>query len=201
MRTHAHTHTHTHTIMHTYTHTHTHKHAYTHTHTRTGPQASCVLQTAHARLLPLQSRVLQYPLFISFWNVFYGTAHMAVTVFVLSYLFILKPSAYQRSRTVFMVMNMIALAGYACYPLMPPRLLNDCIDPYGGCLKDPELNFVDTMEEYGGLWSWRSKGLTKVSNHYAAMPSMHAGYSTWCSTSILKHSQVSVTCSSSRLLM
>uniref|UniRef100_A0A7S3R8T2 Inositolphosphotransferase Aur1/Ipt1 domain-containing protein n=1 Tax=Dunaliella tertiolecta TaxID=3047 RepID=A0A7S3R8T2_DUNTE len=139
----------------------------------------------------VQRMVLQYPLFISFWNVYYGTAHMVVTVFVLSYLFIFKPSAYQRCRTIFMVMNIIALAGYAGYPLMPPRLINDCSDPYGGCLKEPQFQFVDTLHEYGGLWSWKSKSITKVSNHYAAMPSMHVGYSMWCSTSIFKHSQSS----------
>jgi hypothetical protein len=134
--------------------------------------------------------MLQYPLFIGFCNFFYGSAHMVVTVFVLVYLFTFKPSAYQRCRTIFMVMNIIALAGYAGYPLMPPRLINDCSDPYGGCLKEPQFHFVDTMHEYGSLWSWKSKGVAKVSNHYAAMPSMHAGYSVWCSTSIFKNSQV-----------
>lgn len=79
--------------------------------------------------------VLQYPYFIAFWNVFYGSAHMAVTIFVLFYLFAFKPSAYQRCRTIFLVMNVLALAGYALYPLMPPRLLSECSDPYGGCLK------------------------------------------------------------------
>ncbi|KAF5830192.1 PAP2 superfamily-domain-containing protein [Dunaliella salina] len=140
----------------------------------------------------IQKMVLQYPLFIGFWNIYYGTAHMVVTVFVLTYLFTFKPAAYQRCRTIFMVMNIIALAGYASYPLMPPRLINDCTDPYGGCLKEPQFQFVDTLHEFGGLWSWKSKGITKVSNHYAAMPSMHVGYSTWCSTSIFKHSQSSV---------
>ena len=26
-----------------------------------------------------------------------------------------------------------------------------------------------SQEEYGGFWSWKQKGIAKVSNHYAAM--------------------------------
>eukprot|EP00955_Chlamydomonas_euryale_P085562 364111-Chlamydomonas_euryale.AAC.8 len=50
------------------------------------------------------------------------------------------------------------------------------------------FHYVDTMHEYGGLWSWRQKNVVKLSNQYAAMPSMHAGYSLWCSTSMYEHS-------------
>lgn len=114
---------------------------------------------------------------IRFWNIFYGSAHMAVTVFVLLFLFALRPAAYQARRTEFMLMNLVAIIGYATYPLMPPRLLNAC-DAYGGCVKS--YGYVDTMHVYGGLWSWKQKGVSSVSNHYAAMPSMHAGYSIWC---------------------
>ena len=34
--------------------------------------------------------------------------------------------AFQRCRTTFFIMNLLALIGYAGYPLMPPRLVNDC---------------------------------------------------------------------------
>ena len=56
--------------------------------------------------------------------------------------------------------NILALAGYAAYPLMPPRLLPDCATPYGGC--DPGFRFVDTLDEYSGFGSWRSAGMSKV---------------------------------------
>ncbi|KAG1653783.1 hypothetical protein FOA52_007590 [Chlamydomonas sp. UWO 241] len=124
------------------------------------------------------------------WDVFYCTAHMALTIFVLLFLFALRPVAYQRARTTvcvcvcFMVMNLVAIVGFAAWPLMPPRLLPAC-DEYGGCMK--QFTYVDTMHVYGGLWSWKQKGVSKVSNHYAAMPSMHAGYSLWCSISMYEH--------------
>lgn len=162
---------------------------------RTGAHARVQLG-AHARvarpllgLLRAQSMVLAYPRFIAFWNWFYGSTHMAATIFVLLYLFTFQPPAYQRCRTTFLVMNAIALVGYACYPLMPPRLLNACLDPYGGCLAEPQYQFVDTMHMYGSLWSWRSKAISNFSNHYAAMPSMHMGYAAWCSASTFIYAQ------------
>lgn len=138
----------------------------------------------------IQGMVIKFTHWIKFWNIFYGTAHMAVTVFVLGYLFALKPGAYQRCRTVFIVMNILAIAGYAAYPLMPPRLVPTCDDPYGGCVK--QYTWVDTLHEVGGLWSWKDKAVSKVSNHYAAMPSMHAGYSLWCSMSMYGHASHAV---------
>jgi hypothetical protein len=93
----------------------------------------------------LQGMVLGWTWWIKFWNIFYGSAHMAVTVFVLGFLFALRPAAYQSCRTVFILMNLLAIIGYAAYPLMPPRLVNVCDDPYGGCVR--EYSFVDTLHE------------------------------------------------------
>jgi hypothetical protein len=59
-------------------------------------------------------------------------------------------------------------------------------DKFGGCSK--AYSFVDTLEVYGGFWSWRHSGIAKITNHYAAMPSMHAGYAFWCSLSMYEHS-------------
>lgn len=58
-------------------------------------------------------------------------------------------------------MNVLALVGYALYPLMPPRLLSDCSTDFGGC--DTSFAFVDTMDTFGGIWSWRSVGMSQVS--------------------------------------
>jgi membrane-associated phospholipid phosphatase len=51
---------------------------------------------------------------------------------------------------------------------MPPRLLPE------------EYGFVDTLAHYGGIWSFDSGAMQKVSNQYAAMPSLHFAWSTWC---------------------
>jgi membrane-associated phospholipid phosphatase len=51
---------------------------------------------------------------------------------------------------------------------MPPRLL------------PASYGFVDTLRTYGGLWSFDSGAMQKVSNQYAAMPSLHFAWSLWC---------------------
>ena len=38
----------------------------------------------------------------------------------------------------------------------------------------------------------KQKTVSKVSNHYAAMPSMHAGYSLWCSLSMYEFSPFAI---------
>jgi len=106
--------------------------------------------------------------FISFWNVFYGTAHFVVTIGALVYLFRRAPERYPLWRNTLALTTALALLGFALYPLMPPRLLPE---GYG---------FVDTLRVVGGLWSFESGAVAKVSNPYAAMPSLHMAWAGWC---------------------
>ena len=39
---------------------------------------------------------------------------------------------------------------------------------------------VDTIDVWGGLWKFGEGGMAAISNQYAAMPSLHIGWSTWC---------------------
>lgn len=68
----------------------------------------------------------------------------------------------QRARTALLLMNCIAIIGYASFPLMPPRLVPDCDTKYGAC--DSDYSFVDTMDMLGGIWSWRGSALEGVSS-------------------------------------
>src|SRR5204863_1405522 len=61
----------------------------------------------------------------------------------------------------------LALVGFAFYPLMPPRLL-----PH-------HYGFIDSLDEIGSLWTFDSGTMQKLSNQYAAMPSLHFAWSTW----------------------
>ncbi|HUF32184.1 MAG TPA: phosphatase PAP2 family protein [Acidimicrobiales bacterium] len=115
----------------------------------------------------IQSWFLGARWFIQAWNLFYGTFHFVVTAMALIYLFRRFPRRYVRWRTALAWTTALALVGYATFPLMPPRLLPDS---YG---------FVDTLAVYGGLWSFDDGPMEAVSNQYAAMPSLHFGWSTW----------------------
>ncbi|MEQ8717281.1 MAG: phosphatase PAP2 family protein [Acidimicrobiales bacterium] len=124
----------------------------------------------------IQSWFLGWDGFLRFWNVFYGLFHFAVTALVLIFLYTRDPVAYPRWRTIGLVTTAMALIGFALFPLMPPRLLPDC-GLYGACLQG--TGFVDTVTDIGGIWSFDSGAGEKLSNQYAAMPSMHFGWAAW----------------------
>ena len=117
---------------------------------------------------PVQDAFLGWRWFIQAWNLFYGTFHFVVTAFAIVYLFRRMPERYVRWRTTLACTTALALIGFATFPLMPPRLLPDS---YG---------YVDTLATYGGLWSFDSGAMKAVSNQYAAMPSLHFGWSALC---------------------
>ena len=121
----------------------------------------------------IQHLFLSSPGFISFWDVFYGTAHFVVTIAVLVWLFYRQPHRYSLWRNALAFTTALALVGFAFFPLMPPRLLPGHYD------------FVDTLKTIGGLWSFDSGPVTKLSNQYAAMPSLHFAWSSWCAFVIL----------------
>ena len=144
----------------------------------------------------VQSWFLEMDWFIQFWNVFYGTAHFVVTLGVFAVLFWKRPQVFPQWRNTLAAMTALAIIGFAFFPLMPPRLL-DAPCPWeqensygGGCiaseLRDPDNGFgyVDTLAEYGGPWSFDSDAMASISNQYAAMPSLHIGWATWCAIAL-----------------
>jgi len=137
----------------------------------------------------LQSWYLALPAngLIRGWNIFYGTAHFVVTIAVLVIAFRLAPARYRFARTMLAGTTALALIGFAAYTLMPPRLL-DSNSIYGACAGQEAgchgYGLVDTIEQWGGLWKFGSGGMASVSNQYAAMPSLHFGWSTWCAITI-----------------
>ena len=130
------------------------------------------------RELGLQQAFVDHRWFIQFWNLFYGTFHFTMTVFALVWVYRRFPHLYARHRSTFLCTTGLALFGFALFPLMPPRLLSDCGE-FGGCLATLHP-YMDTMAEVGGLWSFDSGTMQRVSNQYAAMPSLHFAWATWC---------------------
>ncbi|MXV98902.1 MAG: phosphatase PAP2 family protein [Acidimicrobiaceae bacterium] len=125
----------------------------------------------------IQDLFIEWDLFIQFWNIFYGFCHFAVTISVMVFLFLRHPVRYGVQRTVLAFTTGLALVGFAFYPLMPPRLLNDC-SPFGAC--DTNYSYVDTLVDPGGFWSFNSSAMMDISNQYAAMPSLHIAWAVWC---------------------
>ncbi len=105
-------------------------------------------------------------------NYYYATLHFVVTISVLVWLFRGHPGRYAAARMVLLVTTGIALVGYYLYPLAPPRLAE-------------HTDFVDTVLAHHTWGSMASGDLANVSNQYAAMPSMHIGWSTWCGIALV----------------
>jgi hypothetical protein len=136
--------------------------------------------------------------FIRFWNLYYGTLHFVVTGGIMVWLFRRHPAAYPRRRNTLAAMTGLALAGFSLFPLMPPRLLA-ATGPFGGGDLRHAGAFVDTLAEFPTLWSFSSTTMQTVSNQYAAMPSLHVGWSLWCVVSVLpflrsRIAKLAVTC-------
>jgi hypothetical protein len=124
-----------------------------------------VLALYHERWV--QREFLSYTHFIEFWNLFYGTFHFVITVVGLLLLFRRFPQRYDLWRNTLACTTLIALLGFALYPLMPPRLL------------PASYGFVDTLKVLGSLWSFDSGTMHKISNQYAAMPCLHFAWAMW----------------------
>ena len=139
----------------------------------------------------IQDWFLPHIWFIKTMNVYYGTAHFFVTLGVFIALYKLRPSVFGQWRNTLAVMTALAIIGFSMFPLMPPRLLDaPCPDAgYGAQCITTELRtrndaenfgFIDTVKEFGGPWAFDSGPASKLTNQYAAMPSLHIGWATWC---------------------
>jgi len=133
---------------------------------------------------PIQEAFLGAHWFIKVMNVYYGTLHFAITAGLLVWLFVRRHSAYREMRNLIGATTGLALVGYWSFPLAPPRLYLSCegnipvLGAEGGLVKP--ACFVDTLEQVGGLWDYQSSVAKTIANSYAAMPSLHFGWSLWC---------------------
>ena len=107
-------------------------------------------------------------------NYYYATLHFLVTIAVLVWLFRSHPGRYGAARGALFATTAIALVGYYLYPLAPPRLIT------GG-------HFIDTstVHHTWGSLAAEDTAAASMSNQYAAMPSMHIGWSVWCAIAVV----------------
>jgi hypothetical protein len=118
----------------------------------------------------VQRWVLGHRYLVEGLDIFYGTVHFAGPPLVLVALWRGWPERYAVWRNTIVVATLLGLAWFALYPLAPPRLF-------------PSLHFVDTARTYGGLGPLDA-GNFKDRNPYAAMPSLHLVWATWCACAL-----------------
>ncbi|MBJ3811012.1 phosphatase PAP2 family protein [Streptomyces flavofungini] len=107
----------------------------------------------------------------SFFNFYYTSFHFVVPLSVLAILYLRRPAQYRWARSALGFATILALVGFWGYPLAPPRLMED-------------LNFIDTIHGVQDFTQPDYGTLTKLTNQYAAMPSLHFGWSLWCGLTI-----------------
>lgn len=98
-------------------------------------------------------------------NYYYATMHFIVTIGVLLWLYRRHPLRYRPVRSVLYATTVTALLGFWLYALAPPRMLP---------------GYTDTIVHFHTWGSWGSGDVQDVSNQFAAMPSLHIGWSLWC---------------------
>lgn len=106
-------------------------------------------------------------------NFYYGAFHFLVPVSLLAWLYLRRPATYRWGRSALCFATLLGLVGFLLYPLAPPRLM-------------PDLNFVDTINGPQDFDDPSFGVLTGVSNQYAAMPSLHVGWSLWAALVIIR---------------
>ncbi|MFF0381395.1 bifunctional glycosyltransferase 87/phosphatase PAP2 family protein [Streptomyces sp. NPDC004286] len=103
----------------------------------------------------------------AFLDFYYESFHFVVPLTVLAVLYQRRPVDYRWARTSLGFTTLLALIGFWLFPLAPPRLM-------------PGLGFVDTVHGAQDLANPDYGAMTEITNQYAAMPSLHFGWSLWC---------------------
>ncbi|MFJ4562818.1 phosphatase PAP2 family protein [Streptomyces caelestis] len=103
----------------------------------------------------------------NFFDVYYEAFHFAAPLTVLAVLYWRRPADYRWARSALGLATLFALVGFWLYPLAPPRLM-------------PALGFVDTVHGVQDFSQPDYGTFTALTNQYAAMPSLHFGWSLWC---------------------
>ncbi|KAJ5232608.1 integral membrane protein [Penicillium chermesinum] len=93
------------------------------------------------------------------------------------------PALYQDRRRTLAMCNFLAFIVFTLWPCMPPRLLSDASVETPDGEAGRKYGFVDTVHGADGVGSvWTQN---RFCNQYAAMPSLHFGYSLLIGLSIM----------------
>ncbi|KAA8642251.1 hypothetical protein EYZ11_011162 [Aspergillus tanneri] len=149
--------------------------------------------------VPIQQFFLRHPQLMIWTNWIYSFIHIPGTIAFLVWLYYYTttrnrfdesqpgnprgllsrspagPHLYQARRRTLAVCNLLAFVVFTLWPCMPPRLLSDKNAEGPDSELGRSYGFVDTVHGVNGAGSvWTEN---RFCNQYAAMPSLHFGYS------------------------
>jgi membrane-associated phospholipid phosphatase len=121
--------------------------------------------------LSFQNLVLQHGWLIWLVNSIYVYTHMPALILFAIWVFIWHHDRYREVRNVFLGMLAVGLLVYALIPLAPPRFFT-------------ATGFVDTLAMYSAI-DYHQDSIDMLYNPYAAMPSLHVGFSVFVGIGII----------------
>ncbi|SNQ48772.1 conserved membrane hypothetical protein [Frankia canadensis] len=157
-------------------------------HLAAGREGSALTAAGHvwrlerALYLPSEATVQRLALHAEFliraadW--FYIVVHFPSVIVLLLWVFVRHRRHWTRIRNILIMTTGMALVIHLLYPLAPPRFLPQVLN----------VPLVDTGKVYGP--SPYGEGSGGIANEYAAMPSLHVGWSlieAWAVITILRH--------------
>jgi hypothetical protein len=102
---------------------------------------------------------------------YYGTLHFILTPLILAWLYLRKRAAFARLRSALVVSTIGANVVFWAWPVAPPRFA--------------VAGLNDLLVTRDILGSADPHGVTSAVNLYAAMPSLHVCWATWCAVALV----------------
>ena len=101
----------------------------------------------------------------------YGLLHFIVTPLVLGWLYLRRPSAFPRLRSALVLATGAANIVFWTWPVAPPRY--------------SVPGMTDILVSHHVLGAADPHGPGRLVNLYAAMPSLHVAWATWCAAAVI----------------
>jgi hypothetical protein len=131
-------------------------------------------QTLHVFLEPrVQEAARSVPGLVGVLGLAYLTLHLSVTAGLLLWLHRRRPASFAFVRTTLLVASALALVGFLAFPTAPPRLAG--------------LGIADTVS--GRHVNLNTGLVSSLYNPFAAVPSLHMGYSLVVGGAIFSYSR------------
>jgi hypothetical protein len=102
---------------------------------------------------------------------YYGLLHFILTPLTLAWLYWCRPRAFARLRSALVLSTIGANVVFWTWPVAPPRFA------IGG--------LTDVLTSHNILDSADPHGVTGAANLYAALPSLHVCWATWCAVAVV----------------
>jgi hypothetical protein len=104
---------------------------------------------------------------VVFW---YENVHIVVTLCIFVWLWWRRADSFGVMRATLVIVNLIALAVFWSFPVVPPRMLA------GG--------YIDLVSSVHGLPVWQVGATALHSNQLCSLPSLHIAWATWCAIAV-----------------